>query len=663
MKKPDQFFVFLIICCSLLELNAQNTELDSLKNLLQLNGKPDTVRVNLLNRVASISYSTDIDNTLKYAEEARKLADNLNYRKGIAESIRLTGVYYRYKSDYPQALEKYQKAVKIFEEIEDKTGIARCLANIGVIHRKQGNYTQALDYYERALKLNEEFNNKLGISTCLNNIGIIYRNQGHYPQALEYYQKSLRINEQLGNKIEIANVLNNIGNIYWNQGNLSQAIDYYQQALDIRETIGDKQGIAIGFVNIGNIYWKQDNFERALAYYQNSLSLGEEIGNQQIISYCINNIGIIYRELENYPKAIEYFQQGLTIKENIGEKPGICEIYGNMVSVYIKTKNYNEALDYAKKSFAIAKELELLENQKETYEQLSDIYAATNNYKKAYESHVLYKELNDSIFNEENIKEIAGLELQYKFEKEKQAIELEQQKKEAVHAEQVKRQMSVRNYFIGGFILMVLLVLAVLLSLVQKRKANLILASQKNKIEEKNKELLVLNKEIQDQNALIHLNTKMIIKLENDKHEIELAGKQRDLESVQINNQLKIKMKADLIKELQNLKKNNSNNDTGIQSIILKLKYQIEEEKKIDLLQNNIEVVGSDFHDRIKHQFPDLSKTELELLSLIKLKLSNKQIAIQRNTSSNTINVAFHRLKQKCHFDSTNDLKSYIEGF
>ncbi len=46
---------------------------------------------------------------------------------------------------------------------------------------------------------------------------------------------------------------------------------------------------------------------------------------------------------------------------------------------------------------------------------------AINKHKKAYDSYMLYKQLNDSIFNEENIKKITGLEYQYKFEKEKQA--------------------------------------------------------------------------------------------------------------------------------------------------------------------------------------------------------------------------------------------------
>jgi DNA-binding CsgD family transcriptional regulator len=177
------------------------------------------------------------------------------------------------------------------------------------------------------------------------------------------------------------------------------------------------------------------------------------------------------------------------------------------------------------------------------------------------------------------------------------------------------------------------------------------------------KAILKKNKEIQDQNDLIKLNTKMLVQLEKEKHEIELAGKLRDIELVHINNQLKIKMKVDLIKELQNLTKGKSDVVPGIPSIINKLKFQIEEEKRIDLLQTNIEIVGSDFNERIKQQFSDVTKSEIEMLSFVKLKLSNKQIAFQKNTSPNSVNVALHRLKNKGNFDSTNDMKSFIEEF
>lgn len=189
------------------------------------------------------------------------------------------------------------------------------------------------------------------------------------------------------------------------------------------------------------------------------------------------------------------------------------------------------------------------------------------------------------------------------------------------------------------------------------------LLAYKKRILEFRSSIINKNKEIQEQNELIKLNTKMIIKFKNEKHDLELTNKQKDVEILHINNQQKIKMKNSLIKDLMKLKKNKADYETGIQLIISKLKHQADEESKLNLLQNNLDIVGADFNLRIKQKFPILSKTDIELLSLLKLKLNNKQIAIQRNTSPNTINVAFHRLKQKCNFDSTNDLKRFIEEF
>ena len=51
-------------------------------------------------------------------------------------------------------------------------------------------------------------------------------------------------------------------------------------------------------------------------------------------------------------------------------------------------------------------------------------------YKNAYLHYKVHKTLNDSLFNESNIKKIANLESAYKYEKEKQALEAEKKKKD-----------------------------------------------------------------------------------------------------------------------------------------------------------------------------------------------------------------------------------------
>jgi len=412
----------------------------------------------LLNETAYKLYSINIDKTFKYAQEAGKLADQIDFVKGKAESFRLIGIYYKMNSDYPKALEYYEKALKINEEIENKNGISKCLNNIGIIYMKQGRYPQSIESYQKSLKINIETRDKEGVSKCLNNIGIIYMKQSNYPQALENYQKALKINNDISDRYGISDFLGNIGIIYKKQGDYPKALESFQKSLKIKEEIEDKLGIANCLIEIGNIQSKQGNY--TLEYFQKSLKISEEIGSKFFISFCFQGIG------NNY-----YYQE-----------------------------NYLKALEYTLKSLKIAKELEMLSNQKVICKQLSEIHAATGKYKKAYKNYKVYKELNDSIFNEKNIEKIIDLEYQYKYEREKQATELIQQKKDAVKNEKEKRLKIMRNSFIVGFIFMIILVLVVFRNLLQKRKANRILAIQKSRIENSNDDLHQQNEEIQQLN-------------------------------------------------------------------------------------------------------------------------------------------------------------------
>ena len=577
MKKLTMIILVLLISSSLIELNAQNSAVDSLENLLKKHKKQDTIRVNLLNEIAIKSNQEELDKTLKYAKIAGELADKLDFTKGKAESLRIIGIYYLKKSDYSQAFENYQKSLKIYEEIGDKKGVSICLNNIGQLFSDQSNYPQALEYYQKSLKIYKEINDrneissilnkigniykkqgnypqalesfqksleisieiadKKGVSMCLNNIGQIHVYLGNYPKALEYYQKSLKIYEELGDKKGISRRLNNIGVISFNQGNYPQALESFQKSLEIFEEIDDRKGISGCYNNIGLIYYKQGNYNqalesfqkslkiyeefndkmrisgclnnlglinhdqgnysKALEYYQKSLEIFEEIGDKEGISDCLDNIGTVYTDEGNYLQALEYYQKSLKIREDIGYKSGIGTSYESIGATYLEMNDFSEALDYTSRSLKIANELSSLEAQKNAHEILYKIYNSTKNYKKALENYVKYKELNDSLFNEENIKRITGLQYQYEYEKEKQAMVLEQQKKEAVHAEEVKHQKTISYSFIGGFILMVIIALIVLRSFFIKRKANQILAEQKLRIEQANKELSMQKEEIQ----------------------------------------------------------------------------------------------------------------------------------------------------------------------
>ncbi len=672
MKKISLLIALLIVHCTLFIVQAQNTEIDSLENLLKEYTKKDTIRVNLLNETAYELYSIDIDKTFKYAKEAQEISDNLTFIKGKAKSLRLIGIYYWIKTDYSQSLDFFQNSLKLYEKLGDKKGIAGCLGNIGIIYINQSNYSLALEYHQKSLKIADEIGDKRKILTSLGNIGIIYRRQGDYIHALEYYQKSLKISEEIGYIKGISYNLNNIGIIYKDQGKYKQAFIYFSKSLEINEKRKDKKGISMCFINMGNLFTNKGNYNEARNYFQKSLRIKEELGDKIGISNCYNGIGGIYRTEGDYPKALEYYnkslklreesgdksaisdclaeigytykeqgnysksfecyQKSLKIKEEIGDKRGIseclnyfgvifyemqdyekaleyyqkslkiynelklksgisnelnnialiyekqnkldkaldyynrCIIIGEEINythvlgwahngmgivfmkqqkydkaleyflkglkkresingskeiaqscnsignLYIKTKQYNKAKEYFLRSYKIADEIENPLNLKDASEGLAIIFEQAGQYKKSLDYQKLFKQVSDSLINEGNIKKLAGFEIKKQYEKEKQSIELEQQKKDAITDEKAKQQKIIRNSFIGGFILMVVLVLVVLRSFIQKRKANCILAKQKNEIEESYQNVKLLSQIGQEITSTLDLE-KILIKV------------------------------------------------------------------------------------------------------------------------------------------------------
>ena len=494
MKKHLCIFIILLAT----KLLFAQSEIDSLQLLLAKHKTADTVKVNLLNDIAhEFSLNSDYEKSLKYANKALKLANNISFAKGKAESLNSIGICYMSQGVYASALEYFQKSLKISKKLIDKNGISRIYVEIGTIYRFQGDFSKALEYHRKALKIREELGNKSGISNSYNNIGIIYSIQGDYPKALEYFQKSLKIREELGIKSEISSCYNNIGIVYKNQGNYPKASEYYKKALKIHEELSDKNGISIAYNNIGNIYKYQGDYHKALEYHKKSLKIQEELSDKNGISISYNNIGEIYSLQGDYPKAYKYYQKSLKISIKIGDKYSETYSYSGLSSLFFKHKKTKEAYNYSKKAYKLAEEIGNAELIKKSSEILAESSRALGLYKEAYDAHVVFKTMNDSLFNENNIKKLTATEFKYKYEKEKEIATKEQEKKDAISIKEKEKQAAVRNWIIAAFFLMMLLAFYIYRSYRIKLKSNRILRSQKAEIQNKNKQLKNLADQLQ----------------------------------------------------------------------------------------------------------------------------------------------------------------------
>jgi two-component system, NtrC family, sensor kinase len=402
----------------------------------------DTNKVKLLIDLSHTCYSINPDKGLNFGKQALALAEKLDWKKGMANATRTIAGNYGYgKSDYAMALKYSLESLQQFKEIGDKTGTARILGDIGVVYWYQSDYPNALNYYFNALRINEEIGNKADMAATLCNIGIVYNSEKEYEKALEYITKANKIDEEIGNKSGIASNVGDIGELYLNLSNHGKALEYTLKSLQLFKELGDKNGIARSLGNIGTVYSEQKNYSKALEYYLEALKISRELGLKVGIAMNLGNIGSTYLQIA---------------KDSGTSKHDLTTL--------------QEAKAYTDTAIIICKEIGDLNTLIANYKRLSEIQMLLGDNRSALESYKNYALFKDSVFNIEKDKKLTETAMQYAFDKKQAAARAEQEKKDI-------RQRNIRNSFIAGAAVLLLLLIALINRYRYKQKANKELAA------------------------------------------------------------------------------------------------------------------------------------------------------------------------------------------
>lgn len=438
----------------------------------------------------------EYEQALDYHNKALKIFQDLDNQKGIALSYNNIGTIYRKKSNYETALDFHLKALKVFQDLDDKKGIIVSYQNLAQLYENQAHYDKSLDYYSKMLNLSIELEHKLAILTAYNAMAGIYLRKGNYQQSLDYFFKALRISEEIGNRKGIFTTFINIGNVYYLLENYEKALDYYFKALQLGKEVGDKGGLSNIYNNIGAIYDKKGDKEQALEHYFKSLKLSEELEDKLSIGLCLSNIGGLYNRQNELEQALEYLFQSLEVYKSIGSKAREISPLIEIGIVYRKQKKWMLAKTYLKDALQIAQKNGLVLQIRDIAEQLALAEKGLGNYQAAYDYQVLFKQMADSLKNEEQTKRITRLEMNYEFEQEKDSIQFANEAEQLVLEKDIQnRKITQRATFIG---LALLAVLAVVLFVFfqSKRRSNRLLTEKTEALETANEEIKTINEEV-----------------------------------------------------------------------------------------------------------------------------------------------------------------------
>jgi len=369
---------------------------------LQAQLKEETSEIAIIDLVIKLSEAfnrIDINKSYSYAKDAYDRSEKINYKKGLVNSLIYMALYYN----------------------------------------RTGDRLMSIEHNNRSLEIAKSINEDRSIFAISNNLGYNYYNLGLYDRALELYFEALPYAEE--NEQDYMNVLilENISNVFLALGDAEKEDIYYVKSVEVAKRSSDTNLHYIPDLYLANQAKIAENYILADEYYTSSLSKAYNASHQ---SYVLRQFALSKKAEKKYSEAEEKLLSAIELTSSSLDVGKLIATKFELVQLLIEMSRYQESLEITE---------ELLTNYREENTQKSlllDIHiAAAETYEKTGQSNKAianYKAsmiIKDSIFSEQKIKIINGLDVKYNLkekEKENYYLRSEQEKTELISNQQKK---------------------------------------------------------------------------------------------------------------------------------------------------------------------------------------------------------------------------------
>jgi two-component sensor histidine kinase len=203
-----------------------------------------------------------------------------------------------------------------------------------------------------------------------------------------------------------------------------------------------------------------------------------------------------YLALKKYTEAEESINKLLKYNETRpAEDIYKIAVYDRAGILYLETKLYKKARNYIEQAISLNLEHKSLNVAMHHQLLLFRIDSAQGNLMQAINHYQHYKTLSDSIYSEKNGQRIAIAQIQYETEQKEKDLQLKEQsiavltKERLLQDQALKKDHLIRNFFIGGAILLLLLLVLVYNRYRLKQRSSQLLEAKQQEINLKNTSL------------------------------------------------------------------------------------------------------------------------------------------------------------------------------
>ena len=479
-----------------------------------------------------------------------------------------------------------------------------------------------------------------------------------YSKSLEYRLQSARIYEVLDNKPCITRTNALLARIYLRNGDYHNAFSYSTSALKSAKSLSDVTSEREAYLVLEQVtYFYNNDIDLAMEYnhlvadsyegreqahqtvralnnrfnysmsYDETLDLTllaeplcKEYGFSDLLINVYLNASMQSLAYEEFEMSLEYLERAKSLLSNFKEEG----YYYSALGFYnLMVGDSSEAIVNLKHSIELLGQDDFDAKNVHSYFLLQDIYFNEGRYKEAYEALMAFAETYTRQHNASNVvnlsKLINDMELAQAEER------LKQHQREMQQNQEYNDLM--RHIHVGVICFVAAIaILALLLWRMQRKNSRLISIKAEQELRHKNEIIKVQQlQQYEEQNNMTKLSEELI-------------------ETVNISDNREMRNALRHIIHRLN-KKHGSNNNWA------------EVEKT---LANNNDV----FFENLLKEYPNLTKNERKLCTLIHMNLSTKEIANITHQSIGSINVARSRLRQKFGLtDSDISLIVFLDKF
>lgn len=535
-----------------------------------------------------------------------------------------------------ELLDAYNLAI----QAEDVPEQVRAQMRIGTYYEEAGDFGISEYYYRQVLLFSYQQDYMVYVGNILNSLALLCRYRGEYKTSLQLCLEAIKIETQLGYDPGISLSYYNMGTVFYKMGNYEKVLEYMEKSRPIDLAKKDKTYYtqsrvlkALALTQLG----KEDS---ALQEMEGIYPYIEAMEDSSMFSMYHVNVGFIYDFSNRNRQALDQFRIALRYTNLVNDPRGAGIIYHDMAEEFLYLKAYDSATYWANKSLAIAQKLGVPNHELELWEIKAKIARGAREYEEAFAYFDQFLALQTEILNEEHVKVVEELETRYEVEEKEKDLVLKQQR-----IQLLTQEGEVANFRIYALVACAafFLVLGILAYAYQKRKRKSELAFVEKERELENAQKNLVELELQ-KTAII-----------NQQLQAEIEYKNQEMQNLAHH----IVQKNELLQVLKTEIKTGARplSNQLIQLITVGIDTEKEE------FEQRVDHINSLFYKKIKDHFPELTDKDLRLLSLIKIKMSSKDISILLNINSASVDMARYRIRKKMGLAKEVNLMSFLTTF